>query len=131
MEIKYDEWFDKYKPIKNQFNSHAGFEGTMFETFGEELEFLNHVDPDTIWTWTDGGDYSVISNGFHFVNRMGYFITEESYDPDEDIEIDIYEPDECEKSGHEFETVERYDGKEYECCKHCGEDKEFLDEFDD
>lgn len=127
MELTFDEWVETYKPIQNKHG-----ELRMFETYGEDYEIVKAVDNNQLWTWTDGGDYSVISNGFSFINRMCYYITAVPWEGKENsIEIDLYEPDACEQAGHEYETVERYDGKEYDCCKHCGEDKEYLESFDD
>lgn len=125
MEITYEQWVDTYKPISDKHG-----QPRMFETYGEDLDIVRVVDNSFLWTFVDGGDYSGLSAGFHFVNRLGYYICQVAYQ-DEDLYIDLYEPDECEKSGHEFETIERYDGKEYECCKHCGEDKEYLESYDD
>jgi len=125
MDMTYEEWVDTYKPISDE-HGHP----KMFETYGTDLEIVSVVDNSFLWTFVDGGDYSGYSAGFHFVNRLGYYICQVAW-KDEDLYIDLYEPDECEKSGHEYETVERYDGKEYECCKHCGEDKSFLEEFDE
>ena len=125
MELTFDEWVETYKPI----SLHDG-SLRIFETYGEDYEIVKTVDNNHLWTWSDGGDYSVITNGYSFVNRLHYYISTVPW-KDEHIQIDMYEPDECEQSGHEYETVERYDGKEYECCKHCGEDKEYLESFDD
>jgi hypothetical protein len=127
MELTFDQWVDTYKPIETK---HGDLR--MFETYGEDLEIVKAVDNNQLWTWTDGGDYSVITNGFSFVNRLNYYISTVPWKGDAgDIVIDMYEPDECEKDGHQYETVERYDGKEYECCKHCGEDQSYLEQFDD
>ena len=52
--------------------------GNMFETFDEELDFVRSVDPLRICTLVEGddGDLYIVS-GYHFVNRLGYFILEE------------------------------------------------------
>lgn len=50
--------------------------GTLFETYGEELAFILTQDPRTIWTLVDGDDGTpLILNGFHYVNRVGYFVS--------------------------------------------------------
>jgi len=75
--MDYEEWAEKFKPIKNTIDSNAAFDGTMFETFGKELEAVKSANPLYVWTLVDGDEgESIISNGYHFVNRIGYFITE-------------------------------------------------------
>jgi hypothetical protein len=123
--ITYDEWLETYKPITDK---HGNIR--TFETFGEDLEIVKVVDNQFLWTWVDGGDYSGYSTGFSFVNRMCYFVCTVPW-TDDNLYVDIYEPDACEESGHEFEVVKRYDGNSYECCKHCGEDKAFLEMYDE
>lgn len=91
-ELSYDEWEETYSPISNPINSRASFEGRMFETYGEDLEFVEayalKTDGLGVWTLVDGDeDEMIIGNGFHFVNRIGYFLTEKTYD--EDIQIDV------------------------------------------
>jgi hypothetical protein len=37
--LGWDAWAEKYKPIKNKFSKHDEF---MFETYGEELEYIQN-----------------------------------------------------------------------------------------
>ena len=77
IQINTDQFFDTYKPIKNHLDSNASWGGCMFETYGEELEFVMAQDPNHIWTIVDGEDDDVeITNGYHLVNRIGYFVSE-------------------------------------------------------
>jgi hypothetical protein len=75
MEITLEEWDKTYKPIQNPFDPHASFDGVMFETYGKELEFVKAQRDAFIWTYIDGEDGTYIIEGFHFVNRIGYFVT--------------------------------------------------------
>lgn len=51
--------------------------GCMFETYGEELDFVDAQEPACIWTLLDGEDGSeLIMSGRHSANRQGYFISE-------------------------------------------------------
>lgn len=76
-ENAFDTWFEKYQPIKNTFRSaEASFDGTLFETFGKELEHVRLADPSKVWTLIDAEGSTIIESGFHYVNRIGYFITE-------------------------------------------------------
>ena len=77
IEMTEDEWFDTYKPIKNHIDVTASFDGHMFETYGDELEFVKAQEENRIWMYGDGDDGgSYIWNGWHIVNRIGYFITD-------------------------------------------------------
>jgi hypothetical protein len=71
-----DEWDKNYLPVNNKFDKDASFNGVMYETYGEELEYVIAQDNNKIWTLVDTseGD-TVIINGYHLVNRIGYFIT--------------------------------------------------------
>lgn len=122
-EIDYETWVDTYKPLTN-----SRGEIRMFETYGEDLDIVKITDNKHIWTWTDGGDYSVITNGFSFVNRMGYYLCAVAYQSEEHtIEIDLYEPNECDKTGCVYVPHQRYDGTPVMVCQFCeGEPDEEL-----
>jgi len=65
--------------IKNPIESNTGFDGCLFETYGAEDTFVRSmIDSNRVLTITDSdsGDKSVISTGYHFVNRTGYLITQ-------------------------------------------------------
>jgi len=76
-----DEFDERFTFVRNHLNRDAGWvygdgPGCLFETYGEELEFVRHQDSRTVWTYVDGddGDQYVIS-GFHVVNRIGYLVS--------------------------------------------------------
>lgn len=73
----FETFFDDYTVIENHIDDNASLGGAMFETFGEELEFVKAQDPKHVWTYLDGGDTIIISSGFHYVNRLGYIVTKE------------------------------------------------------
>jgi hypothetical protein len=90
IEMTEDEWFDTYKPIKNHIDVTSSFDGHMFETYGDELEFVKAQDENRIWMYGDGDDGgSYIWNGWHIVNRIGYFITEVPCPADTTIQVKI------------------------------------------
>lgn len=81
--IGFEEWAETYKPIVNTISTGASFDdgngGLMFETYGEELKFVLFSmvkNPRNVWTYIDGDDNPLIVEGYHLVNRIGYFITE-------------------------------------------------------
>ena len=93
-----DEWTEKYKPVINHISHDSGWanendEGTMFETYGDDLDYViktadSPYGANTVWTWVDGDKGTYIINGYHLVNRIGYFITKVPFG-NEDIEIPV------------------------------------------
>ena len=86
--LTYDVFLEKYKPIKNNIVDDAPFDGFMFETYGEELQELKNHDIQYIWTIVDSDAGLAIITGYHYVDRYGYFITENKWE-DENIEVVI------------------------------------------
>jgi hypothetical protein len=132
IEMDFDEWCDTYKPITNHIDTNASFDGAMFETYGDEVIFVNAQDPAYIWTYGDGDDGgSYIWNGWSFVNRIGYFITEVPCPPDTEIQIKVssywyY----CEGCGADIEDDgqlinDRY--YDYQRCPICITEEEMLE----
>lgn len=71
--MTFKEWKEKYKPIQNP----DSFEGDIFfETFGNDLQKVISQNPACIWTDLACNGYNWIENGVHFVNRLGYYVTE-------------------------------------------------------
>jgi hypothetical protein len=106
--MNFEEWLEKYQPVDNHLDNNASFQdengnGIMFETFGEELQYVLSIannEPNQVWTYVDGDDGTYVTNGYHLVNRIGYFITAVPYDdeggtkPFLDVLVDEYDPDE-------------------------------------
>jgi hypothetical protein len=82
-DVKFDDSFEqfeaKYKPIVNTIKRPNG-QSYFYETYGEELEHLMKQSPYNVWTLVSAGGDWVIMSGWHFVYRMGYFITEVAWD---------------------------------------------------
>lgn len=125
-EDEYFEWVDKYKPIQNHIDENAAFGGTMFETFGAEYDFVVSQDPAKVWTYVDGDGGSCIIDGWHFVNRLGYFITEVPRTTDESIEITVdsdADREDCTECGREFnDEFPNVEGEGF--CQPCREELE-------
>jgi len=124
IEMTMEEWEATYKPIPNNIDTNASFDGLMFETYGPEYAFVQKAHANHIWTYGDGDDGgSYIWSGWSFVNRLGYFITEVPFPENTDIQIKVssywyY----CEGCQAEIED----DGQEindkfyeFECCPQC------------
>lgn len=84
--ITTEEEFDALKPIKNHLDNNASLDGTMFETYGKELDFVIDQPNENIWTYIDVDGVLLLSNGYHLVNRLGYVVTEIPYHgPDTEV----------------------------------------------
>jgi hypothetical protein len=124
IEMTFEEADDKFKFMVNPYDEYSSFDGLMFETYGDEVEYVKSMPPDRIWMYGDGDDGGTyIWSGWGFVNRIGYFISEKPVPPDTKIQIKVapywyY----CEGCGLEQEDdgqliSERY--SEFEKCPNC------------
>jgi hypothetical protein len=87
-------WEDKYKPIKNHFSKDP--DETMFETYGEEVEFVTKADNKYIWTWIQGDMSDLVVAGYHYVNRLGYYISSIPWENEDDyVLLSVEEECEC------------------------------------
>lgn len=87
--ISEKEFDEKYKLIKNHLDDNASFDGYMFETYGEELDFVfNLANTNRVITIIESDDKLFYTTGFHIVNRIGFLILETPYDVDFEVEIE-------------------------------------------
>lgn len=126
IEMDFDEWADTYKPITNHIDTNASFGGWMFETYGDEVEFVKAQDENRIWMYGDGDDGgSYLWSGWGFVNRIGYFITEVPFPDNTTIQVQIGIPwFFCENCHAELEDVDnlisdKFGGYDFDCCPEC------------
>ena len=80
-----DEWIEEFEPIKNPNDENASWDGTLFETYGDDHHSVNTaIDSGGkarhIWTLLDVDGELIVSEGYHIVNRFGHFITEKPYE---------------------------------------------------
>ena len=91
-EMKWSEWVEKYKPIKNHITKYpdpnAEFE--MFETYGDEWEFVKSQDPKYVWTEIQGEMSMLLVAGIAYVNRLNYYVCKEPWETgDEQVLISV------------------------------------------
>lgn len=79
-----EDAFTALFPLRtNYLNPGAGWHnaegiGCLFETYGDEFEYVEHCDPRRIWTLVDDDDGSQsLLSGFHIVNCIGYLVADE------------------------------------------------------
>jgi len=92
--ISFEDWCEEYSPLINDINPNASFDdgdgGVMFETYGPELDLVLDFaknSPRHVWTYMDGKNYPLVCEGYHLVNRIGYFLTMKPAKPDTQYEI--------------------------------------------
>ena len=130
IELTQEEWFDKFKPIPNHIDDNASFSdgdnGYMFETYGEELDFVKSHQSNRIWTYCDndfGG--TSIFQGMRIVNRIGYFVTIVPFDANKDYQIqisgeDLYICSNCDLEWQDENAALHYDKfEDLEKCAGC------------
>ena len=130
IELTQEEWFDKFKPIPNHIDDNASFSdgdnGYMFETYGEELDFVKSHQSNRIWTYCDndfGG--TSIFQGMRIVNRIGYFVTSVPFDDSKDYQIqisndDVYVCPNCDEEWEDEVAALHYDKfEDLEKCAGC------------
>jgi len=81
--LTFDDWIEKFKPIKNHIEDHGSFNGLIFETYDEELEFVQKQNPHNIWTMVWAEDCYAVVPGFRWVNRENYLISEVPFSEDD------------------------------------------------
>jgi hypothetical protein len=98
-----EDEFDQRYPLRvNHLDPNASWAvgegpGCLFETYGEELEFVRRQNPRTVFTLVEGdtGGLLVIS-GMHLVNRIGYLVSALPVPDDQYIEVHLETPTEPE-----------------------------------
>lgn len=82
-----DIFIERFRPIVNHIDANASFDfgygGCMFETYGEEFEYVRMQNLDCIWTLIEEDGVLFVGSGLHIVNRLGYFISQTPVRTDE------------------------------------------------
>lgn len=78
LEISYENFESAFKPIVNHLTPD---DGTYFETYGEDYEYIlsmcqRELGQRKVWTELDCDGQIIIGDGYHYVNRMRYLVTE-------------------------------------------------------
>jgi hypothetical protein len=75
-----DAFIERFRPTVNHIDPNAGFDfgygGCLFETYGEEFEFVRQQSAACVWTLIEADGVLYAESGLHFVNRLGYFVAE-------------------------------------------------------
>ena len=133
--LGWSAWADKYKPKYNHFSKHNE---SMFETYGEEVEYIQSLDPRYVWTNVQGDECDLIVAGYAYVNRLAYYVTEVPWENEEDyVLISVEKECECyNEDGYPLtitladgNTVESYSNGKVDCtiCEGNGLYTEWVD----
>lgn len=81
-EMTFTQFEEKYKPVINHLDKYStpAVPVRMFETHGPEVDYVKSVDEKRVWTWVDGDCSSLLLAGYHYVNRLGYYVCEEPWE---------------------------------------------------
>jgi len=96
-EEQFDQQFHMKKNHFYQNPEDCSFGGAMYETYGEEHDYILSIAGDEekkrhLWTIVEGDgndDNIVYESGYHFVNRIGYFLTEEPWEACKETFVEI------------------------------------------
>ena len=119
LSLTWEEFVEQYKPEHNKFSKDT--DQFMYETYGEELEHVQRFDEHYVWTYVDSDGGSLTIEGFHYVNRIGYFITEVPWEDGTSYEVDL-QVDVCDNCDGPFGDFQHDDGLCDDCCKGCEQD---------
>lgn len=80
--MKFSDWLKKYKPINNHLEEHSTPQNPemMFQTSAAELDYVKSRAEKHVWTMADAGRSTLLRAGFHSVNALAYYITQEPWE---------------------------------------------------
>lgn len=76
--------FDKRYTLNTKLKSEKLDEG-KFETFGKDLETVLSQDPKNVWTCVETEEGLCFVAGLHYVNRIYYLVSNESWTNSDEI----------------------------------------------
>lgn len=87
--ISWDEFYETYSPMTNHIDGDTAFDGCLFETFGDEIEYVAGQDATVVWTVIEGEGEAppTAVTGLHLVNRLGFLVTRNPWTEGEEIEV--------------------------------------------
>lgn len=81
----FEDFSKSFTLIKNPASNSEGEPAScMFETDGEDFQFIMSQPRNRVWTLIEEDGIQWLDPGLHYVNCLGYFITQEEWS-DEDL----------------------------------------------
>lgn len=115
--MTYDYWVDTFQPITNSIRNNGELD---YETYGEEFEYVSLQDPKNVWTEVDGDSGTYITAGFHYINRVQYYITIKPWE-DEYTEVPTWVYRQCDCTEVIREGILEFYGDYDPDCTECDE----------
>jgi hypothetical protein len=110
-----DAWVRDFQPMVNPNNNWGeGATYSSWETYGDDDEYVRQQDNNFVWTEVDGEEGCYIISGYHWINRIHYFITNRPWT--DDIEVPTWGYREC-----ECQELVDIDLQSPEFCDECDE----------
>ena len=83
--MRYEKWKREFQPIPNHLTANTAIDGCVFLPQGPDFEYVRRQPKLRVWSFIVCEDARkpvwLISEGFHFVNLMGYLVTRKEFDP--------------------------------------------------
>ena len=118
-QITENEFNDKFTIRPNHIVDREEF-GGMYETYGEEAQYIRDLtcSEKRVWTIIEADGYICYVTGYHYVNRIGYFVTNEEYHEDMEVKLmnpslDLIDLDQAEADAMRIVDTKDYDNPEY------------------
>lgn len=99
VKLSEEEFETRFNTVMNHFYSNpedCAFDGSMFETYGEEVDYINNImkgDDEAlkrrVWTIVECDGVMCYVSGYHYVNRFGYLITEEEVEAGTEYTLEL------------------------------------------
>lgn len=82
-EMSEDDWITQYKPQPHPTGKGNGYDygegSTLIDTSGEDRAYLDQTPLTRIWSVIEGDEGQVIVAGRHWVNCLGWIVTEQAW----------------------------------------------------
>lgn len=86
IQMSYSDWDDKYRPLRNKHGDLMDVDPRGSNISQEDFNIAR--SENRMWTLLDGEKDPIITNGFHYVNRLDHYVCEVPYDSNELIEVE-------------------------------------------
>jgi len=100
LQLTEEQFDEQFELVQNHIDTNASFNGSMFETYGDEIDFvlqmakenrvITIIESDCEEEINDSGEVNACMyycSGYHFINRIGYLITTEPITFDLEVKI--------------------------------------------
>jgi hypothetical protein len=101
LQLTEEQFDEQFELIENHIDDNASFNGCMFETYGDEIDFvfemakenrvITIIESDCEEDINDSGEVNACMyyvSGYHMVNRIGYLITTEPITEDFEVKLE-------------------------------------------